>query len=240
MTAPQTSREAGLTQEGGPTPACRGRWLGVPGLATALARALRRFRRDRRGVSAIEFGLISVPFLGLFCAIFETGFVYLNSVGLDAAVQTAARNFLTGQAQLAGVNGTVTNATQFRTTYICPSTGAQVLPSFVNCANLIIDVRWISATSSFAAADVTNDFYSNTSNQKFCPGGPDTITIVRVAYPMPVFMPIIAKATSVFTISAGLVSNVPNLPGTYHLLLSTAVFQTEQFNPANYSTLPGC
>ena len=238
MMAHQIDRTPRLTREDGPQPV-RGKRHRVPGsgVAHAVARALRRFKRDRKGVSAVEFGLVSVPFLGLFCAIFETGFVYLNSVGLDAAVQTAARNILTGNAQLAGVNGTVTSAAQFRTTYLCPSTGPQVLPSFITCANLIIDVR---PATSFASADTTNDFYSNTSNQEFCPGAPGTITIVRVAYPMPVFLQIVAKATSLFDISAGLVSNVPNLSGTYHLLMATSVFQTEPYSAASYTKLAGC
>ncbi len=239
MMARRRDREARLTHDVGSAPLCRDRRFDRPGrrLASAVARTLRRFRGDRKGVSAVEFGLVSVPFLGLFCAIFETGFVYLNSVGLDAAVQTAARNILTGNTQTAGVNGTVTNAQQFRTTYLCPSTGEQVLPSFVKCANLIIDVR--SATS-YSGVDTTNDFYSNTANQQFCPGAPGTITIVRVAYPMPVFLPIVAKVTSIFEVSAGLVNNVPNLAGTYHLLLATAVFQTEPFSGANYTKLAGC
>ena len=46
-----------------------------------------------------------------------------------------------GASSCSQVNGTVTNATRLRTTYICPSTGEQILPSLVNCANLIIDVR---------------------------------------------------------------------------------------------------
>ena len=197
--------------------------------------SLHRFRRDHRGVSAVEFGLIAVPFIGLLGAIFETGFVYLNSVGLQAAVQTAARSILTGNAQAA--SATITNATQFRTTYICPASGPQVLPSFVTCANLIIDVR---PAASMSSTDTTNDFYSNPANQKFCPGAPGTPTVVRVAYPMPVFFPIVAQATSIFDVSAGLVSNVPGNPGQKHLLLATVVFQTEPYSAGNYTKLAGC
>ena len=196
---------------------------------------LRRFGRDRRGVSAVEFGLVGVPFLGLLAAIFETGFVFLNSVGLQAAVQTAARSMLTGTAQAA--SATISTADQFRTTYICPASGEQILPSFVDCSKLIIDVR---PATSFSSADTTNDFYNNASNQEFCPGAPQIITVIRVAYPMPVFLPIVAGLTNIFEVSAGLVSDVPNNPGLKHLLLATVVLRTEPYAAANYTKLTGC
>ena len=189
---------------------------------------VQHFRRDRRGVSAVEFGLVAVPFLGLLMAIFETGFVFFNSVGLSAAVQTASRTILTGNAQAA--NATVSTPAQFNTAYICPN-----LPTFMTCSWLITDVRTASA---FASADTTNDFY--TTATEYCPGAPQTIVIVRVAYPMPVFFPIIGLMPKLGKITSGLVTNVPNNPGQKHLLLATAVFQTEPYAASNYTKRTGC
>ena len=56
----------------------------------ALRRLLRRFRSDRSGATAVEFAMVSVPFLGLLFAIFETAFVFLVGEGLDAATTAAA------------------------------------------------------------------------------------------------------------------------------------------------------
>ena len=200
-------------------------------LGAAMGKALRRFRRDRRGVSAVEFGFLAVPFLGLIGAIFETGFVFFSSTGLQSAVQLGARNMLTGIAQANGAN--VNTAAQFNQTYVCPN-----LPSFVSCSSLITDVR---TATSFSGADTSKSFYNNPSSMQFCPGAPGQIMIVRVIYPMPDFFPILSSSGG--TITTGLVSDVPNNPGLKHLLMATVVFQTEPFNSqnynkANYSTCP--
>jgi Flp pilus assembly protein TadG len=194
----------------------------------------RRFKSDRRGASAVEFGLIAIPFLGLLLAIFETGLMFLNSEGLEAAVQDAARNIMTGQAQAANVS----TASQFVSTYMCPSTGQRILPSFIDCTKLIVDVR---TASNFSSADVTKSFYQTPSSQQFCPGGPGVVTIVRVLYPMPVFLPLLGGTIKSFApITAGIVNDVPGNAGYKHLLLGTAVFQNEPYQGSTYTPPAGC
>ena len=189
-----------------------------------LRRAWDRFRRDRRGITAVEFGLVAVPFIGLLAATFETGLVFFNTEGLEAAVQDASRNIMTGAAQTANI----TTKAAFLSTYVCPATGPRILPSFIDCSKLLVDIR---TSSTFTSADLTNDFYTDTTTTSIAPGVGGNIVIVRVAYPMPVFMPILAGATNA-TIGAnraGLVNNVPGNAGWKHLLLATAVFQNEPF-----------
>ena len=60
---------------------------------------LRRFVRNERGATAIEFALLSVPFFALTGAILETAIMFLASQMLDGAVQDASRLVRTGQAQ---------------------------------------------------------------------------------------------------------------------------------------------
>ena len=200
----------------------------------------RRFAAETRAASAVEFGLVAVPFLGLLLSIFETGFVVWTSEGLQTAVQDASRNLLTGTAQTQAI----TTADQFRTTYICPATGVRILPSFIDCSKLIIDVRSFpvpAAYSVLATLDVANDFYAGNATRLFCPGNAGAITVVRVAYPMPVFLPTIvagANAT-VSLLTAGLVANVPGTSGFSHLLLATSVFQAEPYG-SGYTPPTGC
>lgn len=59
----------------------------------------RRFAADERGTTAIEFGLLGVPFFGLLAAILETSYVFLGGQILDTAVQDASRYIRTGQVQ---------------------------------------------------------------------------------------------------------------------------------------------
>ena len=200
-----------------------------------LGRLFQHFGRDRRGATAVEFGLVAIPFLGLLLATFEIGFVFFANEGLAAATQDAARNMKTGTAQQANI----TTADQFRTTYLCPATGTRVLPSFIDCSKLIIDVR---AATSFASVDTTDTFYLNPKTTEFCPAGPSSIMVVRVVYPMPVMLPVIGYLTAgVFgQITTGLVNNVPSNAGWKHLLMGTAVFQTEPYPGTSFNPTPTC
>ncbi len=179
--------------------------------------------------------MVAVPFLGLLMAIFETGLMFFNSEGLEAAVQQAARNIMTGQAQKNGVYSAAT----FVNTYLCPATGTRILPSFVDCTTLIVDVR---TASSFSNASTSNSFYKTSSSHVFCPGAPSNtgspvIVVVRVLYPMPVFLPLLGWFGPVM---GGVVNDVPSNPGYKHLLLGTAVFQNEPYPSTNYTAPTGC
>lgn len=201
------------------------------GAATA-----RGFTSDVRGATAVEFALIIVPFLGLLMAIFQVGFTYFTSENLQAAVQTAARKLYVGTAQGNGV----ATASAFLSQYMCPTGGGGPLASFIDCTKLIVDVR-VSSTGSFTGLDTAADFYQASATTKFCPGGPGDIVIVRVIYPFPMFLPVIATTNGhdVAVVRSGGVNDVPNAAGWQQLLLATAVFRNEPF--ANGYTPPsGC
>jgi Flp pilus assembly protein TadG len=197
----------------------------------ALRRLLRRFRQDRSGATAIEFAMVSVPFLGLLFATFQTAFVFLAQEGLDAATAAAARQLLTGQAQN---NATITSASQFANSLICNPTAPtqKVLPSFINCSKLIVDV---SNASSFANANVSKSFYTNPT-MNYNPGGANCIVVVRIAYPMPVYLSILSARKLVSGISTN-TSGQTLYNGTMsYILMSTAVFRNEPFPASSYSS----
>ena len=185
-----------------------------------------RFSKDRRGVAAVEFGLLAMPFLALLCAIFEIGFVDFENELLSAAVTKAARAMLTGQTQ----GASITTAAQFVSTYLCPASGPRLLPPNFNCANLIVDVR---TATSFVSGDMANDFYKSSANE-FCPGAPGQIVVMRVAYPLRAIFPL-----DLFNPTTGVVSDVPGQSGFFHVLLGEALFQEENYT--NSFTAPvGC
>jgi len=64
-------------------------------------RAARRFARHEKGATAVEFGMVALPFLALTFAILETALVFFADQTLEAAVSDSARLILTGQAQTA-------------------------------------------------------------------------------------------------------------------------------------------
>lgn len=112
-------------------------------LAPAL-RGGKRFRRDERGVTIVEFGILAVPFFTIIAAILETSLVFFAGQILDSAVQDAVRLIRTGQMQSlpAGSN----SLSGFRTR-ICDS-----LYNMMNCANVKVKV---SVIGSFDSATVT-------------------------------------------------------------------------------------
>ncbi len=63
-----------------------------------LRRALRRWRRDRRGSAAVEFAFIAPMFFGLLFAIFEIGLTFLAGTVLENGLQQSARKMYTHEA----------------------------------------------------------------------------------------------------------------------------------------------
>ena len=59
-------------------------------ISPAISRG-RRFARDERGVTAVEFGILGLPFFTIIFAILETTMVFLAGQVLDGAVEDASR-----------------------------------------------------------------------------------------------------------------------------------------------------
>jgi Flp pilus assembly protein TadG len=68
-----------------------------------LGKAGRRFRGDCRGVTAIEFGLVALPFAAMMMGIMTIGLQYFTVYSLENGVADAARKLRTGEAQKAGL-----------------------------------------------------------------------------------------------------------------------------------------
>jgi Flp pilus assembly protein TadG len=70
---------------------------------TLLSWALRRFRADTRGTTAIELGMVTAPFFLLVLGIMTVGLQFLSAHFLEYGVEAAARKLRTGEAQKAGL-----------------------------------------------------------------------------------------------------------------------------------------
>ncbi|MFO1034055.1 MAG: TadE/TadG family type IV pilus assembly protein [Hyphomicrobiales bacterium] len=69
----------------------------------------KRFRRDDKGVAAIEFAMVAPVFLMALGVIVETGLMLFSEYVLQSAVQEASRKIRTGQAQASAMS-----ASQFK------------------------------------------------------------------------------------------------------------------------------
>lgn len=188
-------------------------------------RPLRRFKRDRRGVTAVEFGLVAMPLLATLCATFEVAYINIENEMLAAGVSSASRAMLTGTLQ----DSKVTSAAKFVSDYLCPPTG-RLVPSNFDCSKLIVDVR---SAASFVSGDLANNFYKS-ANNKFCPGAPGEIVVMRVAYPLKAIFPL-----SLMDRTVGLVNDVPGQPGWHHILMGATIFQAEAYT-SNFTPPAGC
>lgn len=83
-----------------------------------------RFARDAKGATAVEFAMVSVPFLMMLFGIIAVGLFYFTTFSLENAVEQAGRLVRTGQ-----VNSANMTEEQFKTE-VCSRT-----PKFVDCQN---------------------------------------------------------------------------------------------------------
>ena len=65
----------------------------------AMVLLARRFRRDRRGVAAIEFAMLALPLFMAIFIILECAIQYFVWTSVDLAVQRTARQVRTGEVQ---------------------------------------------------------------------------------------------------------------------------------------------
>lgn len=134
----------------------------------------RAFAADAGGATAVEFGIVSIPFFMILCAIFESAFLLFSQSNLENATYEASRQLLTGQIQTNGQ----TNAQQLTTftNLVCSK-----LWSNFSCANVKVDVR--SATDFTNNFDTTNTICGGSQTASFAPGSSGQVFVVRVCYP---------------------------------------------------------
>ena len=181
--------------------------MSSPAGSTATVRkALRRFRRNRRGSAAVEFALVAPVFFALLFAIIETAIVFFAGQVLETVTQDSARFIMTGQAQTGGYS-----QANFKT-YVCGN-----ITVLFDCANGIsIDVQSYSAFSGVSISDPINGSKNFVPPNNYNPGGPGDIVVVRLFYQWPLIV-------------TGLGYNISNLTGSQRLLTATAAFRNEPY-----------
>lgn len=102
--------------------------------------ALKRFSQNDDGFTAVEFAIVATPFLAFIFAILEIALVYFGTFTLENAVDRAAREIRTGQAQ-----GATLSEAQF-ISKICAN-----VATFSDCnSGLEVDVRSFSSFGGIA------------------------------------------------------------------------------------------
>lgn len=185
---------------------------------------LRRFYRAGEGATAVEFGLLGLPFLALICACLENGLVYWEQEILQQAVVDAGRQIYTGQFQTtnAGITNSTTLIANFRSA-ICTMPNGAVRLTIFNCANVRVSVTQAasfsgaSTVSPVAIDSSTHISDWNPSFQGYTCAGASAIMIVQAAVDVPVFFPLLG-------------STVATLPNKRRVLQAATVFKVEPYN----------
>jgi Flp pilus assembly protein TadG len=185
--------------------------LGKRLLRSRFVRLVRRFARQDRGATAIEFGMVAMPFLALTFAILETAIIFFAGQTLESAVQNSARLILTGQAQTGGFT-----SGYFHDNVVCPNSAG-----FFTCSKMYVDVKSYAQFGDInQTPPVTNGAF-DPSKTGYSLAGPGCIQVVTVYYVWPVYVSLLSD-------------NLSNL-GNNRLLSASAVFKNEP-----YATTGGC
>lgn len=172
--------------------------------SASVRKALRRFRRDRRASSAIEFAVIAPIFLALLFATIETTLVFFAGQVLETGTLDSSRLIFTG-------TGGWTEA-QFRNDF-CPRVAA-----LFNCANIDLDLRAYPPGTTITISDplVGGAYVKNVAWQA---AAPDNTVVVRAFYQWPLIV-------------TGLGYNIVNITsGSKRLLAATTAFHVEPGAP---------
>ncbi len=143
------------------------------------SRCGRSFWADRRGVTAIEFAFVALPFLALAFGIIEVGLTGLANRMVDNAVISASRLIKTGQAQSGNIS-----ASEFKS-QVCG-----FMPSFM-CVEgrLFVDVTSVSTFSDAQGSDSLYDDQGNIKDEfNYNSGGAGDIIVVNVVYKWPMMI----------------------------------------------------
>ncbi len=185
-------------------------------------RMFRRFGRDERGATFMEFALVGPMFIFLLLAIIEIGLTMLTQFILDGGARTAARLVMTGQVQQGGGISAFQSA-------LC-SQVESLLPS---CSGVLFEVQTFANFSSISFTPCNTDANPAPTGSVACPFVPGTggqVVGVRVSYARPYIVPWVGECLTTGHCWLGVGTSASAPSGTYTTtLMSTVVFQNEPF-----------
>jgi Flp pilus assembly protein TadG len=163
---------------------------------------LRKLIRQQDGVAAVEFSFVAVPFFLLLFAILQTGIVFFGGQALETAVADSARLIMTGQAQ-----------TQNLTQSTFKNEVCKRIYGLFDCNKMYVDVRTFTNFSYSLPSPLDSDGNIQ-NNMVYQPGNAGDIVVVRLIYPMSVYVKLLGLA---------------NMAGDQRMLVATAVFRNEPY-----------
>jgi Flp pilus assembly protein TadG len=175
--------------------------LAIHGKRMLRAATIRHLIKREDGATAVEFGMLAMPFFALMFAIIETALAFFAGQTLETATADASRLILTGQAQTQGFD-----QAKFRES-VCSR-----IYGLFQCGNIKLNV--VTAPSfKDANLDKPLDDQGNVrTDLKYEPGNAGDIVVVQIMYEWPVY-----------------IARLSNLGSGKRLLMATAAFRNEPY-----------
>jgi Flp pilus assembly protein TadG len=148
----------------------------------------KKYIKNQRGATAVEFAFFVIPFVFLLIGMVEVGMMSTAGTLLQGGTDTSGRLIRTGQAQeSADPEATFRDA-------LCDHVGV-----LIDCDELVYEVIRIDDADGFsgAAADIVLlqpalDEDGNMQAQGFDPGEENSLILIRAAYRYPLMTPFVA------------------------------------------------
>ena len=180
----------------------------------------KKFKRDKKGATAIEFAILGLPFMALLFGIIEISIVFIITTNTEHALSEVSREIRTGEFQ-----GSGGGATEFKAA-ICSA-----LSGLGDCNNLRVDVV-SAATGKFAdlalpqsptectgtAAEIEacENADPNMPPDTYATTASEEVVIVRVQYVHHLAVP-------------SAITGLSNAPGNTRVINATTAFRNEPF-----------
>lgn len=169
------------------------------------------FAHAQRGGTAVEFALISLPFMILVFGVVELAMVLLVTATIESATEIAARQIRTGEFQQSASH----SKTDFKTLVCSKMNWLQP-----QCAaDLYVDVRTFSSFNALAGNGPTAGTAFNANATCFTAGAPTDIVLVRTYFRWRLFTPLIDAALQNMGAGSGM-----------RLLSTATAFRNEPYN----------
>ncbi len=193
---------------------------------TALMHPVKRIRKSESGSTALEFGVLAIPFFMIIVATVETLVAFAGEQILVNAVDKMSRQLRTGEITFNMGRTTDLTEAEFRELFCneinivlsCSNTISSDQKLFIDLKNVVnysdIDVG-IPKVNSADYAEL------DTSGFEYSPGGSGSINVLRVYYKWDVTVDLIRPY----------ITNIrPGAEGSeYYLMVSTMAFRNEGY-----------
>ncbi|GHA96826.1 pilus biosynthesis protein TadE [Algimonas arctica] len=189
---------------------------GSTGHISAVLRRLRalrrRYRSEADGATAIEFGIVALPFLGLIFGILELALVFFTGSVLAQAMSDTGRFVRVGSFQGCGT------ASEFKA-LVCDK-----MSNLMNCrANLRIDLSTANGFQTIVLADPglsgldPDDEDAEIEDGTYEETGPSEPVVMRGTFYYPLALP-------------NFMTRLESIPGSRrHVISTSTAFRTEPF-----------